>query len=206
MGLSNFALDRFVSQQMASLSWTSRSIASEFPNYETWLDEFVLRRIFQNHVPDERAALALAMIRRAVGAIAEWELMCVVAKGNLRKPSTYFELLRHCEACMTASCQALNFGRRSLGTKLFEKGDASVFERLNVLYNESRHVDPDTLPSGTLHAVWLADQSLCSTRCSVTFDELEGVVTSLARTARTITAGPGSSKDEQTQPVEGHNT
>lgn len=187
MGLSNFALDRFVSQQMASLSWTSHSIAAEFPNYETWLDAFVLRRIFQNHVPDERAALALAMIRRAVGAIAEWELMCVVAKGNLRKPSTYFELLRHCEACVAASWQALDFGRRSLREKLFEKGDANVFERLNVLYNESRHFDPDTLPTGTLHAVWLADQSLYSANCSVTLDELEGIVTSLARTARKIT-------------------
>jgi hypothetical protein len=131
MGITDYALDKFVGQQISSFAWTPQSVNSEFPNRGAWLDEFVLHRIFHTHVPDDRAALAFIMLRRALAAIEEWEAMCVEASGSMRRPSVYFSALQHCENCLAATWQALEFGRRVLGQKLFENGDSAVYERLN---------------------------------------------------------------------------
>jgi hypothetical protein len=48
-------------------------------------------------------------------------------------------MLRHLESCIASLWQGLEFSRRALDTKLFEKGDGSVYERLNWLYNVGRH-------------------------------------------------------------------
>ena len=90
-----------------------------------WLDEFVRRRIFQNHVREDRAALAFALVRRAVAAIAEWEATCQAATQDLPRPSVYFDVLRHCENCIAALWQGLELGRKALGVELFAKGDGS---------------------------------------------------------------------------------
>jgi len=191
MGFTDYALDRFVAQQLSTFEWAPRSVGSEFSTRTTWLDEFVLRRLFQAHVPDERAALAFIMVRRALAAIEEWEAMCVSASGSIRKPSVYFSALRHCEACIAASWQGLEFGRKALGQKLFDRGDGTVYERLNSVYNAGRHFDPAALPAGALHGVWLADQSVRTHQHEVTLDELREVVRVLGRIANKTVTGPG---------------
>lgn len=130
MGFSDYALDTFVAQQMSTFIWVPRSVGSEFPNRATWLDEFVLRRILHAHVPDDRVALALITLRRILAAIEEWESMCVAASGATRRPSVYFSALQHCEGCVAAVWQALEFGRKALDQRLFDKGDGTVRDRL----------------------------------------------------------------------------
>lgn len=191
MGITDYALDTFVAQQMSSFAWTPRSVDSEFPNRVAWLDEFVLRRIFHTHVPDNRAALAFIMLRRAMAAIEEWEAMCVEASGSMKKPSVYFSALRHCENCLAATWQALEFGRKALGQKLFENGDSSVYARLNSVYNAGRHFNPDTLPGGVLHAVWLASSCVRTQEHYLNLDELRELVCMLGRIASGIVTGPG---------------
>ena len=120
MPLSHYALDTFVSQDMSKLTACApRSLATEFPERNHWLSQFVLRRIFHNHVSEERAALAFILVRRAEAALDEWELACEAAH-DVRKPSGYFKMLRHLENCVTALWQGLEFGRRALETKLFD--------------------------------------------------------------------------------------
>lgn len=190
MGFSDYALDTFMAQEASSFSWKPESIHSVFRNRDTWLDEFVLRRIFHGHVPDDRVALAFITVRRAVVAIDEWEAMCSAASGSLRKPSTYFSALRHCESCLAATWQGLEFGRKALGQNLFVQGDGSIYERLNAIYNTGRHFDPSTLPHGSLHAVWLAEQHVRTQKHSLKLAELSEVVCMLGRIASQIVLGP----------------
>jgi len=189
MSLSHYALDTFVSQEISKLTACApKSLAAEFPNTSDWLNQFVLRRIFHNHIREERAAWAFILVRRAVAALEEWEHACEAAPGvgNL---SGYFKMLRHLESCIASLWQGLEFSRRALKTKLFEKGDGSVYERLNWLYNEGRHFDPQDLPSSDLHSLWISNEGLNSREHLVTFGELRDSLIVLASIAEQIAAG-----------------
>ena len=139
MPISNFGLDEFVSQELSKLTACApQTLAEAFPYREDWLTHFVLRRMFQNHIPSDRAGAAFVLVRRTYAALDEWELACTTSTGDVHKPAVYFKLLRHLEGCLSALYQGLEFARKSIGTKLFEKGDGSVYERLNWVYNVSR--------------------------------------------------------------------
>ena len=157
MGFTDYALDKFVAQEISTAAIHVDSLAGELSGYEGWLNQFVMRRIFHAHVSDDRAALAFIMVRKAVAALAEWESMRATAALGVRRPSVYFETLRHCENCIAACSQGVEFGRRALGIELFSKGDGSEFQRLNAIYNRGRHFHPVELPPGDLHAVWVPD-------------------------------------------------
>jgi len=164
----------------------ARSLASEFPGRSAWLTQFAMRRMFHAHVSEERSALAFVLIRRAEAALDEWELACETASRAPGAPSVYFKALRHFEASITALYQGLEFGRNALGTKFFEKGDGSVIQRINSLYNKSRHFDPSDLPSGRLHAVWFGNDCLRTNEIAVTFTELRDVLAEVCRVANTL--------------------
>jgi len=187
MGISNYALDTFVAQDMSKLTQLSiKSLAGEFPNADKWFAQFVLRRIFQAHVPDEKAALAFAVIRRTHAALQEWELASAAAQGDLRSVGTYFSVLHHLESCISSVWQGLEFARKSLGQDLFKKGDGSTYERINWIYNVSRHFDPEALPQGDTHRVWLSDQAMHTREQTVSFDELREAIGMLARVSERV--------------------
>lgn len=182
MGITNYALDTFVAQDMSKLKHLKiNSLAEDFPNADNWLEQFVLRRIFQSHVPDDKATLAFAIVRRTHAAVAEWELASAAALGNLRSVGTYFSVLRHLESCISSTWQGLEFARKSMGENLFTKGDGSVYARLHWVYNVSRHFDPEELPQGDLHRTWLSDEAIHTREHSVQFAELRDVIEMLAR-------------------------
>lgn len=188
MGISNYALDTFVAQDMSKLTRLSiNSLSGEFPNADSWFAQFVLRRIFQAHVPDEKAASAFAVVRRAHAALQEWELASAVAQGDLRSVGTYFSVLRHLEACLSAVWQGLEFARKSVGQDLFTKGDGTAYERMNWVYNVSRHFDPGALQQGDLHRVWMSDDSMHTREQTLSFDELREGVSMLARVSEKVT-------------------
>ena len=55
MPLSHYALDTFVAQELSQLtSCNPASLAEEFPDREEWLTEFILRRIFNARVAEDR--------------------------------------------------------------------------------------------------------------------------------------------------------
>ncbi len=170
----------FVSQEMSRLTnCAPQSLADEFPEHNHWLDQFVLRRIFHNHIREDRAALAFVLVRRAAAALDEWELACVAAS-NVQTLSGYFKMLRHMENCISALWQGLEFIRRALQVKLFDKGDGSSYERLNWVYNVGRHFDPQELPSGNLHRLWISNDGVNTQEHVVTFVELRDAIKYLA--------------------------
>lgn len=182
MGISNYALDTFVAQDMSKLTQLGvNSLAAELPSADSWLATFVLRRILHAHMPDDKAALAFAILRRAHAALQEWELASAASKGDVRSVATYFTVLRHVEACLSAVWQGLEFARKSLGQSFFTKGDGSVYERMNWMYNVSRHFDPQALQPGDMHRVWLSDHAIHTREQMLAFDELRESVRILVR-------------------------
>lgn len=182
MSIFNFTLDEFVSQELSQLTACApESLINELPDREYWFKQYVLRRIFHNHVSGEKAALAWALLRRTDAAIDEWEMACATSRGDLRQPAVYFKLLRHLENCVAALWQGLEFGRKAIGRDLYQKNDGTVFERLNWVYNVSRHFVPNELPPGQLHRVWLTNDGLRTQEHAVSFDEMREKIKLLAR-------------------------
>lgn len=188
MGISDYALDTFVAQEMSKITRLEiESLAGEFPNADTWLVEFVTLRIFHSHVPKEKAALVFAIIRRAHAAVQEWELASAAALGNMRHIGAYFRVLRHLESCISATWQGLEFARRSLKIDLFTKNEVNVYTRLNWVYNTFRHFDPEMLPEGDLHRTWLSNDAIHTREHVVQFTELREEVALLARVSEKLT-------------------
>ena len=135
-------------------------------------------------------ALAFIMVRKAVAALAEWESMRATMALGVRRPSVYFETLRHCENCIAACSQGVEFGRRALGIELFSKGDGSEFQRLNAIYNRGRHFHPGELPPGDLHAVWFSGDSVRTHEHALKLGQLRELVGMLGRIAKSTVEGP----------------
>jgi hypothetical protein len=198
MPLSHYALDTFVSQEISKLTACSPlSLEAEFPERGQWLNQFLLRRIFHNHVSDEQASLAFILVRRAEAALDEWELACNAATQGVRRPSGYFKMMRHLEGCIAALWQGLHFCIRATGKRLFEPGDGSSYERLNWLYNEGRHYDPQDLAPGDLHRLWISNEGLHSREYAVTFVEIRDALKRLARIVDEIAGSSPKAEAEE---------
>jgi hypothetical protein len=193
MPLSMYALDTFVAQDLSQLTeCRAASVAQEFPDCSSWLSSFVLNWILRIPLPTEKAALAFALIRRAEGAVADYnearEHLAKLVAGN-RSISLYFRCLRRFESTVGMLYQSLDFVRKALGIQLFTQGDGSPYERLNLIYNKGRHSRPETLPAGQLHAVWIKNDGLHSDGANLTFDELRDLIREIGLIADKLAKG-----------------
>lgn len=182
LGVSDYTLDNFVAQGMSKITRLGiEPLAGEFPDADGWLVEFVMLRMFDIRLPTDKAALTFAILRRAHGALQEWELAATASLEDMRSIGAYFRVLRHVENCISATWQALEFARRATEINLFTKDDGTVYQRLNSVYNVSRHFNPEALPEGDLHRTWLSDEAIHTREHAVKFAELRETVSSLAR-------------------------
>lgn len=183
----NYGMDTFVSQHMSELGPVDLPRIGGGP----WLASFVMKRIFYNRFPERKAAAAaFIFLRRAEAAIDEWNLAREpLAEFNPENVSGYFKALRHLENSVADIYQGHDLAMKGLGAKLFQKGDgSSLFERLNRVYNDSKHVVP-TEP-GQLHTVWIANDGLrTKTGAVVSFVELAELLDGMSEIATGITTG-----------------
>src|SRR3972149_3527929 len=193
MHLTSFSLDNFVSQELLQLTeCQAREVADEFPDNQSWLSTFVLSRIIWIPLPKDKAALAFALIRRAEGAVTDYEEARKLLTNFIssdKNISLYFRYLRRFEEAVAMVYQALDFARNALNIKIFEQGDGSTYERLNLIYNKSRHSNPERLPAGHLHAVWIKNEGLFADGTHLTFDELHDLVRDVGRIADKLSKG-----------------
>lgn len=193
MPLSTYALDTFAAQELSQLTQSNAGpVRADFPGSDSWLSGFVLTSMLLTSLPAPKRAFAFALIRRAEAAIDDYEaareeLAKFIAGG--KSISGYFRCLRKFESAIAMIYQALDFGRKALGTKLFTQGDGSRYERLNQLYNKGKHADPELLPADHLHAVWLRNDGLHADGVHLTFDELRDLIREVGRIADKLAKG-----------------
>jgi hypothetical protein len=203
MPLSNYATDTYISRGIARLTeCRAKPIESEFPNYRSWLDWFVLRSIVTFEPTQAGAALVFDVVRRANAAIEDYTeahaaLDDFVSKE--RRIISYFRAVRKFESVVANVYEAAEFLRKG-GPNLpgHVKGDGSARDRLNAAYNGYRHLLPQDLPPGHLHAVWIENDGLHTLRktdqrqgggfetLTLTFDELREIVCEISRIAQKI--------------------
>jgi hypothetical protein len=147
--------------------------------------------MFRHPVSDEARKFCLAFLRRAEAAFFSYELArkslievadSVKSEGRV-KSSLYFRALHFFEVCIAMQWQAISLLARLAADKPFKKGDGSDYEKLNLIYNASKHYDPASLRLGLVQAVWITNDGINIDGVCLSFLELEGLMVELGQTA-----------------------
>lgn len=198
MPLSNYARDNYIAQGFSKLTECHlQKVASLLIDCRFWAVTFTLTDIFTTPVDPDKRALAFAIIRRAEGAVDDFdnaaEALDAFVKAADKSSSLYFRVLRKLHNVVAQTYQALECGRKATGTKHHEGGDGSRNDRLREVYNTYRHGDPQTVPAGNAQVDWLSNEGLHvedgKTRAFIGFAELREAVLELGHLADVISKG-----------------
>lgn len=194
--LSNYALDKFVAPKMSELTECNIPDMSNYSSRsDHWVSNFVFISLFGPQVELKLNQHAFFFLLRAEAAFREYDsakgALCDYLSGERERVSVYFKALFHFETCIAQMYQAFDqtmiFGERITGEKklLFEQDDGSVYERLNKLYNYSRHA-ADNIPEDSTLPVWLTNTGIEAKETSISFTELADLLSEIGDSADTI--------------------
>jgi hypothetical protein len=180
MPLSSLAVEQFLSARIGSItSVGAADLSAELARSATWLDSYALQVVFNDHPPSHLRSLVVHLLRRIDSAVVEYarlreELQHVVAS---RSWTAYCRAMNHAEQVCAALYQSCDMVRKFGRGQLFTSGDGSTLDRLNKLYNDSRH--------GTLsrEIIWIGNTGIESERGGVSFFEVEELLCACAAVA-----------------------
>lgn len=198
--LSNYARDNFIAPYMSAFSSPSiKDMTATDPQQSHWLSNFILNSMLGYPVKPPSKQYIFNFLRRAEAAFREYELARVASLdfvGSRPAASKYMITIHHWEQFLAQSWEAYALLGKLTGKRLFEKDDGSPHNRLNRLYNRSKHTDKaiasGQLPTeeGTL-GVWLTNDGLASTDDRLAFDEITEILEELSRFASKLQAPGG---------------
>ncbi|MCG2740704.1 MAG: hypothetical protein L6300_10785 [Syntrophaceae bacterium] len=176
MPLTNYALDNFISQQLSELTeYNALEVSSRYPQKEFWVSNFSLNSIFGGTVSKEDRIFSFFFLRRVEAAFTEYEYACKALGGFIsstpKSSSLYFRTLHHFEMAISMMWQAYDFEIEKSGTPRFAKNDGSNYQRLNGIYNVSRHFNPSDLSAQNIHAIWLTNDGVKTENLEISYSE-----------------------------------
>jgi hypothetical protein len=193
---TDYTIDRYISQELSKLTdCNAPEIASRFSQGSYWISNFILNSQFGCPIGPDARKFCLAFLRRAEATFFNYELArqalleyVKLLEDGARKNSLYFRALHFFEVCLAMQWQAINLFARLSKEKVFQKGDGSDEEKLNKIYNTSKHYDPASLPDHLLHAVWITNEGINIEGVCLTFEQLETLIMELGKTADYVSA------------------
>ena len=200
MPFTNVALDTFFAQEISSLtSCDAPDLSDEFEQSEYWVNNFILNSIFRVNIKVELKPLIFGVLRRAQMALVEYENGRVALLDFLGGPkeriSVYFRALYHVEIAATLLYQGYELISKLVDKPLYEPGDDSPIQRLNAVYNISKHLESSTIEEGHLHAVWLTNAGIAASRARLSWNEFGKLITDLGRLADGVSDPSSLKKD-----------
>ena len=189
MPLSAYAKDNFIAPGMSCFTSASiRDMSGVSDAQEHWLYNYMLNSLLRVDL-DERLRQALFnFLRRTQFAFREYALAREQTLAYLRRASNatpiYFVAIGHWEVFLSYAYQAHEILACTGEAALFDRGDGSVLQRLNLLYNRSKHVETaigaGQLAPGSTLPVWLTNDGLSAVDGRLTFDEMAEMLGELA--------------------------
>jgi hypothetical protein len=172
MPFPNYALDRYFAQELSSLNrCDAPDLSDALAQTEHWVNKFILNSIFRAQVKDELKPFLFGILRRAQMAIVEYQngrssLFDFVA-GSKKRVSVYFRALYHFEIVVLLLYQVYELVIKLTDKPLYSKNDGSPIERLNRIYNVSKHLEASTIKLGHIHAVWITNSGLSTSTATL---------------------------------------
>lgn len=193
MQFSSFFLDKYVAPEISSFTAASiPDVSAISAEQGHWLANFILSSGFRVTMDDQLRRTLYNFLRRTEAAFREYEAArqsTLKYLANRDAVSEYLVAIEHWEVFLSQAYQAwclLARGQRVL----FEPGDGSIAQRLNLLYNRAKHAEKAITsqqlpPDGTL-PVWLKNDGLLCVESSLTFEEIAEILTDLAHWAEAV--------------------
>lgn len=186
MGFTRNATD-LISKRIAKITKCGITpINSEFSSSGCWVSAFGQCVIFQNSPPEKHRHLALQFVRHVETAFEEYlrahnSLKDLLGNGGGRW-SPYFNALNHLEATISHLYMAYDVARKELGKEYYQKNDGSDYDRLNKLFNASKHQ-----VASSEQVLWITNKGVSTDKTSITFIEIECMLRSYGKLANRIT-------------------
>lgn len=189
MPLTSYAIETFVSAKITGLTESNLAdMAKEYPDANSWLTSFVGNVIFRNHIQESDRPFLIQFIRKVEKSFDEYRLAKetldqFVQEGNTGW-SSYFKVLGHLESSIAQLYQAFDTARKKLNQNLFETDDGSSLDRLNKIYNTSRHQlaqDEQT--------VWVTNAGISTADHDLSFKEIEEMLRECASITQRVISG-----------------
>jgi hypothetical protein len=200
--MTNYTLDNFIAHKLSELTACD---APDLADDSTWLNTFILSTIFRVRLEPKTRAYLFNFLRRAEGAIDAYRTACAAVREYVSTPrnviTPYFRSLSHFEICLSQAYQAYELLARASGETIYNQGDGSPEERLQMLYVDSKHMDRmisgDKLPPEATAGVWITNTGLSSARASLSFAELHAILLNLHGLAQKLSIlSAGAEKKE----------
>lgn len=207
---TDHAKDTFFAPGLSALTTSGAEPIVLEADSEHWLDDYILNTTLRFAVEAPKRQIMFELIRKADWARREYEsgrveLQAYFDEGRPTRLRRYSRALSHFEACLAGLWQGWSLARAVIpgAPKLFTPKDDTEFERVNALYNASKHADQMIAdgrhaPDGTLQ-MWFTNVGLQGIEKAVSFRELKDLTESLCRVASYVSnpdAGPDARRAE----------
>lgn len=193
--LSNYAIDKFIAPNASLFTQADIPDMSEYDDQVThWIANFSLNSMCRAAWKPPYNAYMYNYLRRAESAfvqhsLARSETIAFIESGrqSVRK---YTAALFHWESFLGQSWHAYKTLQKCFEIQLYKPGDSSVEERLNMLYNQMKHVESRIenaqIIDGATVPVWLTNNGLVSIDTLLTFTETGEVLADVAKWANIL--------------------
>lgn len=174
---SNYFLNNFISFDLSDLSGNN---AGKRDTTSRWVNTFILNAAYRYKMEDSKRLLIMNLLRRVESSFHQYNLgssqLDEYLLGDKTGVSKYFSAVVCFEIALSHLYQAYMFGQRLTGTKLFNSNDNSPLDRLNKLYNISKHYD-GTISKGDLAEIntipiWITNEGFKSVNSFLSYSDV----------------------------------
>ncbi len=185
-------LDKFLAPYVSN--FRSAEIPEMSDESSSWLSKYFLNSVLRGSYADPFRQFVFNFLRRVEGAHVSHQCArsatAEFLHGSRQSMSRYMEAIFHWEAFLAQSWMAYALTENLNGTPPFRKGDGSVEQRVNLLYNRSKHSDTaieagQLPPEGTV-PVWMEDDGLHGVDVMLRWEETGEVLRDLSNFANML--------------------
>lgn len=191
--LTDYALNNFVAPKLAQLTRNSApEVVSQVQQSQNWIPNFILNSMLRVNVSDENRKYIFNILRRVSNAINEYDNGRNMLESYLSEKretiSKYLTAVLHFENSITQTYQAcMLLKTMNKFEKLFEKGNGTILERVNTIYNNIKHlnqrIEEGIIPEGFTIPMWVTNFGLESPNAQLGFQEFASLLAELGTLA-----------------------
>ena len=168
---SNYVIDKFIGPSASSFTQAEIPDMSAFDKESShWIANLFLNSVHRSSWIPPYNAYMYNFLRRAEAAFQEHQAArsetLLFIKSGQRSAKSYTAALFHWENFLGQSWHAYKTLQKCFEVQLYKLGEGSVEERLNVLYNQMKHVESriecKQILEGATVPVWLTNEGLVS--------------------------------------------
>ena len=152
------------------------------------IGQYMMRALFHDHPSSSVREFTLQLLLRSEMANMEYSegrnSLSEYLTDPIAKTLLYFHAVHHFTASIGQIWQFLDLNRSKyrhrMGKRIdiYKPNDESIFERLNIIYNESRHVAVDY---ESIHQpIWITNTGIASESAELSFHELRETLEKLS--------------------------